>query len=52
MTINEKGILDYTGSAISWLCAAHCVLMTPAVTVLPLDEATSFLDPKASNEFS
>lgn len=36
MTTNEKGILDYTGAAISWACAAHCVLTPLAVTILPL----------------
>ena len=34
--INEKGILDYTGAAVSWVCAVHCLAMPLLLTILPL----------------
>lgn len=35
-TLNEKGILDYTGATVSWVCAIHCLAMPFLITVLPL----------------
>lgn len=35
-TLNEKGILDYTGAAVSWACAIHCLAMPFLITALPL----------------
>ena len=33
---NAKDLLDNTGAAAAWLCAAHCLAMPFAVTFLPL----------------
>lgn len=35
-TLHEKGILDYTGAAVSWACAIHCLAMPFLITALPL----------------
>ena len=35
-TFNEKGVLDYTGAAVSWICALHCLAMPFLLTLLPL----------------
>ena len=35
-TLNEKGILDYTGATVSWICAVHCLAMPLLITTLPL----------------
>ncbi len=49
-TFNEKGILDYSGVTVSWICAAHCLAMPLLITILPLiglsflvDETTEWL---------
>ena len=49
-TFNEKGILDYTGATVSWICAIHCLAMPFIISVLPLiglsflaDETTEWL---------
>lgn len=35
-TLHEKGILDYTGAAVSVVCAIHCLAMPFLITALPL----------------
>ncbi|MEK7724337.1 MAG: MerC domain-containing protein, partial [Acidobacteriota bacterium] len=35
-TLHEKGVLDYTGAAVSWACAIHCLAMPFLITALPL----------------
>lgn len=49
-TFNEKGILDYIGATISWICAVHCLAMPLLITMLPLiglsflaDETTEWI---------
>lgn len=34
--LNSDGLLDKTGAAISWLCAAHCLAMPLLFSFLPL----------------
>lgn len=49
-TFNEKGILDYTGATVSWICAIHCLAMPFIISALPLiglsflaDETTEWI---------
>jgi len=34
--VNAKDLLDKTGAAVSWLCAAHCLAMPFVISFLPL----------------
>lgn len=43
-TLHEKGILDYTGAAVSVACAIHCLAMPFLITALPLLGLTFLAD--------
>lgn len=45
-TLNEKGILDYTGATISWICAFHCLAMPLLITALPIAGLSFLTDEK------
>lgn len=49
-TYNEKRILDYTGAAVAWICAVHCLAMPFLITFLSViglsflaDETTEWI---------
>ncbi len=35
-TLNSNGLLDKTGATVSWLCAAHCLMMPFIISFPPL----------------
>ena len=55
MSVNDKidasGFWDKTGAAVSWLCAAHCLLLPAAVAALPAVGLGLLLDERVELAF-